>query len=106
MTMNTENTARTNSLLGYPADSRLLFVNADDFGMCHAVNVAIIRSLEEGIVRSCSVMVPCPWALHALTWLQEAPDVPFGVHLTSVSEQPAIPVGADNLSYGGALASR
>jgi predicted glycoside hydrolase/deacetylase ChbG (UPF0249 family) len=89
MTMNTGNTPRTNSLLGYPADSRLLFVNADDFGMCHAVNVAIIRSLEEGIVGSCSVMVPCPWALHALTWLQEAPDVPFGVHLTSVSEQPA-----------------
>jgi chitin disaccharide deacetylase len=33
-------------------------------------------------------MVPCPWALHALAWLQEAPDVPFGVHLTSISEQP------------------
>ena len=32
---------------------------------------------------------PVPWALHALTWLQQAPDVPFGVHLTSVSEQPA-----------------
>jgi chitin disaccharide deacetylase len=89
MTMNAGNTPRTNSLLGYPADARLLFVNADDFGMCHAVNVAIIRSLEEGIVGSCSVMVPCPWALHALTWLQQAPDVPFGVHLTSVSEQPA-----------------
>jgi chitin disaccharide deacetylase len=89
MTMNTRNTARTNSLLEYPADSRLLFVNADDFGMCHAVNMAIIRSLEVGIVGSCSVMVPCPWALHALTWLQEAPDVAFGVHLTSVSEQPA-----------------
>jgi predicted glycoside hydrolase/deacetylase ChbG (UPF0249 family) len=55
--------------------------------MCHAVNEAIIRSLEEGIVGSCSEMVPCPWALHALAWLQEAPDVPFGVHLTSVSEQ-------------------
>jgi chitin disaccharide deacetylase len=89
MTMNTRNTARTNNLLGYSADARLLFVNADDFGMCHAVNVAIIRSLEEGIVGSCSVMIPCPWALHALTWLHEVPDVPFGVHLTSVSEQPA-----------------
>jgi predicted glycoside hydrolase/deacetylase ChbG (UPF0249 family) len=86
--MTTRNTGRANSLLGYPADARLLLVNADDFGMCHAVNEAIIRSLEEGIVTSCSVMVPCPWALHALAWLQEAPDVPFGVHLTSVSEQP------------------
>jgi chitin disaccharide deacetylase len=86
--MTTRNTGRANSLLGYPDDARLLFVNADDFGMCHAVNEAIIRSLEEGIVGSCSVMVPCPWALHALAWLQEAPDVSFGVHLTSVSEQP------------------
>jgi predicted glycoside hydrolase/deacetylase ChbG (UPF0249 family) len=75
--------------LGYPDDARLLFVHADDFGMCHAINEAIVRSLEEGIVGSCSVMVPCPWALHALAWLQEAPDVSFGVHLTSVSEQPA-----------------
>ena len=86
--MTTQNTGRANSLLGYPDDARLLLVNADDFGMCHAVNEAIIRSLEEGIVGSCSVMVPCPWALHALAWLQEAPEVPFGVHLTSVSEQP------------------
>ena len=86
--MSAQNTSQTNSLLGYPADARLLLVNADDFGMCHAINEAIIRSLEEGIVGSCSVMVPCPWALHALTWLQEAPDVPFAVHLTSVSEQP------------------
>ena len=87
--MSTRNTGRTTDLLGYPADARLLFVHADDFGMCHAINEAIIRSLEEGIVGSCSVMIPCPWALHALAWLQEARDVPFGVHLTSVSEQPA-----------------
>jgi chitin disaccharide deacetylase len=86
--MTPRNSARTNSLLGYPGHARLLLINADDFGMCHAVNEAIIRSLEEGIVVSCSVMVPCPWALHALAWLQEAPDVSFGVHLTSVSEQP------------------
>src|ERR671916_1788263 len=86
--MSTQNTSQTNSLLGYSDDARLLLVNADDFGMCHAINEAIIRSLEEGIVGSCSVMVPCPWALHALAWLQEAPEVPFGVHLTSVSEQP------------------
>jgi predicted glycoside hydrolase/deacetylase ChbG (UPF0249 family) len=87
--MTTRDTGPTNGVLGYPADARLLFVHADDFGMCHAINEAIVRSLEEGIVGSCSVMIPCPWALHALAWLQEAPDVPFGVHLTSVSEQPA-----------------
>jgi chitin disaccharide deacetylase len=83
------NTGPTDDLLAYPADARFLFVHADDFGMCHAINEAIIRSLEEGIVGSTSVMVPCPWALHALAWLKEAPDdVAFGVHLTSVSEFP------------------
>ena len=29
---------QTNRLLGYPDDARLLIVNADDFGMYHAIN--------------------------------------------------------------------
>ena len=86
--MATPNTQQTNRLLGYPADARLLLVNADDFGMCHAVTAAIIRTLQDGIVTSCSIMVPCPWSLHALTWLQAVPTIPVGVHLTAISEQP------------------
>ena len=35
---------QTNRLLGYPPDARLLIINADDFGMCHAVNQAIVGS--------------------------------------------------------------
>lgn len=77
---------QTNRLLGYPADSRLLIINADDFGMCHAVNEAIIRALTHGILRSTTVMVPCPWALHALRFLAAHPDISFGVHLTVISE--------------------
>jgi chitin disaccharide deacetylase len=86
--MTTPSADQTNRLLGYPADARLLLVNADDFGMCHAVNAAIMRTLEDGIVRSSSMMVPCPWSLHALTWLRAAPSIPIGVHLTAISEQP------------------
>jgi predicted glycoside hydrolase/deacetylase ChbG (UPF0249 family) len=52
--------SQTNRLLGYPDDARLLIINADDFGMCHAVNSAIIQTLAEGIVRSTTLMVPCP----------------------------------------------
>src|SRR5512136_1126602 len=77
---------RANQLLGYPNDARLLIVNADDFGMCHAVNQAIAGTLQEGIVRSTSLMVPCPWALHATRFLAEHPDIPFGIHLTAISE--------------------
>lgn len=77
---------RTNELLGYPPDARLLIVNADDFGMYHAVNEAIFRTLREGVVCSTSLMVPCPWALHAMHLLRENPDIPFGVHLTIIRD--------------------
>jgi hypothetical protein len=79
---------RANRLLGYPDDARLLIINADDFGMCHAVNDAVIRALEKGLLRSATLMVPCPWALHALHFLADHPKVAFGVHLTVISEWP------------------
>lgn len=75
----------TNRLLGYPVDARLLIINADDFGMCHAINEAILRALKEGVVSSTSLMTPCPWAPHAMQLLKENPDIPFGVHLTVTS---------------------
>jgi predicted glycoside hydrolase/deacetylase ChbG (UPF0249 family) len=80
--------SRTNQLLGYPADARLLIINADDFGMCQSVNEAILGTLKEGIVRSTTLMVPCPWALHAMYFLIDHPELPFGVHLTVISEWP------------------
>ena len=80
------NDALTNRLLGYPADARLLIINADDFGMCHASNEATMRSLRGGIATSTTVMTPCPWAPHALRWLAANPDIPFGVHLTIVRD--------------------
>jgi chitin disaccharide deacetylase len=78
--------SQTNRLLGYPAEARLLIINADDFGMCHSVNEAIMGALKEGLVRSTSLMVPCPWALHAMHFLADHPEIPFGVHLTVISD--------------------
>jgi chitin disaccharide deacetylase len=78
--------SQTNQLLGYPADARLLIVNADDFGMCHAVNEAIVGTLKAGIVRSTSLMVPCPWMLQATHFLADHPEIPFGIHLTAISD--------------------
>jgi hypothetical protein len=74
--------ARSSELLGFPPGARVLIVNADDFGMYHAVNVAVIRSIEEGIASSCSLMVPCPGALEAMHLLRQHPHIPFGIHLT------------------------
>jgi chitin disaccharide deacetylase len=64
----------------------VLIVNADDFGMYHAVNAAVVQSIEDGIASSCSLMVPCPWALHAMRLLRQRPEIPFGVHLTLVRD--------------------
>jgi predicted glycoside hydrolase/deacetylase ChbG (UPF0249 family) len=79
---------RANELLGYPPDARLLIVNADDFGVSHAVNAGILRALTGGVARSATLMAPCPWALHAMRLLREHPDIACGVHLTVVSEFP------------------
>ena len=77
---------QTNALLGYPADARLLIINADDFGMCHANNAAIARLLQERVVTSTTLMTPCPWAPHAIQFLQDHPEIAFGVHLTLVRD--------------------
>jgi chitin disaccharide deacetylase len=84
--MTSEKRGQANRMLGYPADARLLIINADDFGMCNATNEAIIRTLREGLVRSTTLMVPCPWALHAMHFLSQHPEIPFGVHLTVMSD--------------------
>ena len=80
------NRSQTNRLLGYPEDARLLIINADDFGMCHSVNDAIFRALKEGVLRSTTLMVPCPWALHAMHFLADHPEISFGIHLTVISD--------------------
>jgi hypothetical protein len=84
MTQLTE--SQSAKLLGYPGDARLLIINADDFGMIHAINAAIFQAIREGVVCNTSLMVPCPWALHAMRLLQDNPEIPFGVHLSVISE--------------------
>lgn len=69
--------------MGYPSDAKLLIVNGDDIGMCHAANVATVAGLREGILTSASLMVPCPWALEAI---QMIPGLDVGVHLTLTAE--------------------
>ena len=80
------NQGQTNRLLGYAPDARLLIINADDFGMCNATNEAIIQTLQAGVVRSTTLMVPCPWARFAMRFLVNHPEIPFGVHLTAICD--------------------
>src|SRR6266705_793929 len=80
--------SQTNRMLGYPDDARLLIINADDFGRAHACNAGILRALTEGVVSSTTLMVPCPWALHAMQMLSDHPEISFGIHLTVISDVP------------------
>jgi chitin disaccharide deacetylase len=84
--MTQSQSSQTNRLLGYPDDARLLIINADDFGRSHASNEATLRTAKEGVVSSTTLMVPCPWALHAMQMLSDHPAISFGVHLTVICD--------------------
>lgn len=52
-------------LLGYPRDSKLLIIHADDMGVAHSVNMACIKAFDDKAITSGSIMVPVPgqWKL-------------------------------------------
>lgn len=73
--------------LGYPPDTKLIIVHADDLGETHAVNAAAIKALEGGTINSASMMVPCPWFPEIADYAKSHPDADFGLHLTLTSER-------------------
>lgn len=75
-----------NQRLGYSSTDRLLIVNADDFGMCHAANTGITQLLQEKAISSATLMVPCPWAMEAAKVAVQNPEFNVGIHLTLTNE--------------------
>ena len=65
---------------------KYLIINADDFGMCHAHNVATFDLLKRGAITSSTIMACCPWAYEAAKFARENPQFAIGVHLTNTSE--------------------
>ncbi|MBC6994830.1 polysaccharide deacetylase family protein [Neolewinella lacunae] len=72
--------------LGYPADTKLLIVHADDLGVTHATNTASLAALEKGSVSSASVMANCPWLPEVAEWARANPEHDLGMHLVLTSE--------------------
>ena len=62
-----------------------LIVQADDLGMCHAVNEGIVRAFNEGIVTQAAIMAPCPWFDEAVA-LAHQHAIPIGLHCTLTCE--------------------
>jgi len=65
--------------------AKRLIVQADDFGMCHAVNQGIAQSFRSGILTQASAMAPCPWIREAAAVAAQI-EIPIGVHGTLTCE--------------------
>ena len=72
--------------LGYPTDSKLLIIHADDLSVAHSVDTASFDALDKKAVTSASIMVPCAWLTEVAWYAKDHPDADLGLHLTLTSE--------------------
>lgn len=66
-------------------------VNADDFGESHDVNMAIVRSHQNGILTTTSLMVGGSGFQDALELAEQNPELRIGLHCTLVQDKSCLP---------------
>ena len=72
--------------LGYPRDAKLLILNADDLAVSHSEDVASFAALDQKLITSATVMVPCPWFTEVAVYAKAHPEADLGLHLTLTAE--------------------
>jgi hypothetical protein len=72
--------------LGYPRDSKLLIIHADDLALAHSEDAASFDALDRHAATSASIMVPCPWLTEVAAYAKAHPDADLGLHLTLTAE--------------------
>lgn len=84
--------------LAQPKDAKLLIVHADDAGVSHSTNAAIITAFEKKAINSASIMVPCPWFPEIAAYAKAHPELDWGIHITLTAEWK-------NYKWGGVSSS-
>ncbi len=72
--------------LGYSDKDILVIVNIDDVGLHKDETEASFRALNFGMVKSGSIMVPCPNFEQVIKLWQKSPEIDLGIHLTLTCE--------------------
>jgi predicted glycoside hydrolase/deacetylase ChbG (UPF0249 family) len=72
--------------LGYPADTKLLILHADDLAIAHSEDTASFAALDKNFVTSASIIVPGPWLTEVAAYAKSHPDADLGLHLALTSE--------------------
>jgi hypothetical protein len=59
-----------------------LIVRADDFGLCHAVNQAVLEAFETGVLTCASLAVVGPWVAEVASLARDHPEWEIGLQLS------------------------
>lgn len=86
LSIHSQGTKNLAESLGYPKDSKLLIIHADDMGLSHSVNTACIQAFDSKSITAGSIMVPCPWSGEIIAYVKDHPGMDVGIHLTMTAE--------------------
>ena len=68
-----------------------VIINADDFGLCEAVNQGVVEAFDHGIVTSASLLVTGEALEEAVALAHARPQLDLGLHLALTQTRPVSP---------------